>query len=301
MSDPRPTPPAPPADATVYRARMAAAPADLDALLEAMAVLEPAPGAWEDVDTGEAWVEAFSLSETEVHAMAMRMSEIAETVDGRPHGTVVEALAPQDWTESWKRFFHVLHVTDRVVVRPVWENYAPAPGEIVVAIEPGMSFGTGLHATTQSCIRFLQRLAESGGLDRSVVDMGCGSGILAIAARKLGFAAVAGYDFDPLCVKVSRENAALNDLAIPFAEGNALDPVLPAGDIVVANILAPVLLEAAPAFARAVSAHPGHALVLSGILDNQYAAVKAAYEAVGFREAESLLVGEWRSGLFTRF
>jgi ribosomal protein L11 methylase PrmA len=111
---------------------------------------------------------------------------------------------------------------------------------------------------------------------------------------------VNGYDFDPLCIKVSRENAALNGLDIPFSVGDALDPVLPAGDIVVANILAPVLLEAAPALARAVSARDGHALVLAGILDNQYAAVKAAYEARGLRERESLLVGEWRSGLFTR-
>ena len=298
-----PSPPAAaatPADVTVYRARMAVRPADLDALLEAMALLEPPPGSWEDVDTGEAWIETFSVSESEAHALAMRMSEIAEAVVGLPHGTVVEALAPQDWTESWKRYFHVLHVTDRVVVRPVWEDYAPAPGELVVAIEPGMSFGTGLHATTQSCIRFLQRLAETGGLDRAVVDMGCGSGILAIAARKLGFATVSGYDFDPLCIKVSRENAALNGLDIPFAVGDALDPVLPAGDIVVTNILAPVLLEAAPALARAVSARDGHALVLAGILDNQYAAVKAAYEAQGLRERDSLLVGEWRSGLFTR-
>lgn len=289
-----------PADVTVYRARMAVNPADLDTLLDAMALLEPPPGSWEDVGTGEAWIEAFSISETEVHALAMQMSEIAESVDGLPHGTTVEALAPQDWTESWKRYFHVIHVTNRIVVRPVWEDYDPAPGEQVISIEPGMSFGTGLHATTQSCIHFLERLSTAGALDRSVVDMGCGSGILAIAARKLGFTTVSGYDVDPLCIKISRENAALNNVDIPFAEGNALDPVLPAGDIVVANILAPILLEAAPAMARAVSTRNGHALVLAGILDNQYPAVKTAYETQGLRERDALLIGEWRTALFTR-
>ncbi|MGI5869835.1 MAG: 50S ribosomal protein L11 methyltransferase [Kiritimatiellia bacterium] len=284
---------------TVYRARMAARPADLDALLDAMALLEPPPGSWEDVDTGEAWIEAFSVSEPEARALALRMAEIAESIDGVPRAAVVDALAPQDWTESWKRHFHVLHVTDRIVVRPVWEGYDPAPGEIVIAIEPGMSFGTGLHATTQSCIRFLEQLAKTGDLDRGVVDLGCGSGILAIAARKLGFATVGGYDIDPVCVRDSRRNADLNGLDIPFATGDALAPALPVGDIVVANILAPVLLQAAPALARAVSSRDGHALVLSGILASQYADVKTAFEAQGFHERDTHTLGDWQSGLFT--
>ena len=288
------------ADLQVFRARLSVNPDEIDALLDAMSVLEPPPGSWEDVDTGNAWIEAFGTSEKEIRKLALAMSSLAESLDGRPHATIVEPLAKEDWTESWKQFFHVLHITDRITVRPIWEDYTPAAGELVIDIEPGMSFGTGIHPTTQTCIRFLQVLAETGGRDRSVVDMGCGSGILAIAARKLGFNSVSGYDYDSSAVRIAAENARANGLDIPFHEGNALSPILPAGDIFVANILAPVLMEAAPAICRAVSTRQDHALILSGILDNQYEAVKAAYLAQGFREHQSILSGEWRSGLFTR-
>ena len=289
------------ADMQVFRARMVVSPADIDGFLDAMALLEPPPGSWEDVDSGNAWIEAFGTSERALEKLARDISAIAESLDGKPHATLVEPLAKEDWTDTWKRFVHVLHSTDRMTVRPIWEDYAPSVGEIVIDIEPGMSFGTGIHPTTQSCMRFLQRLAEEGALDRTVVDMGCGSGILAIAARKLGFQSVTGYDYDPSAVRTAAENAKTNGLDIPFQEGNALDSVLPTGDIFVANILAPVLMQAAPAIRKAVSAHPAHALVLSGVLDNQYEAVKVVYTAQGFRERTNLLVGDWRSGLFTRF
>ena len=288
------------ADLQVFRARLSVNPGEIEGFLDAMSVLEPPPGSWEDVDTGNAWIEAFGTSEKEIRKLALEMSSVAESLDGKPHATVVEPLAKEDWTESWKQFFHVLHITDRITVRPIWEDYAPAAGELVIDIEPGMSFGTGIHPTTQTCIRFLQVLAETGNLDRTVVDMGCGSGILAIAARKLGFDSVSGYDYDASAVRIAAENARANGLDIPFHEGNALSPILPAGDIFVANILAPVLMEAAPANCRAVSTEQDHALILSGILDSQYEAVKAAYVAQGFHERQSILSGEWRSGLFTR-
>jgi len=275
--------------------------AHLEAMLDAMYVMDNPPGSWEDVETGEAWIEAFGISEKEVEATAREMAEIAESIDGIPHAAAVEPLAKEDWTESWKRFFHVLHITDRIIVRPIWEPYSPTANEIVIDIEPGMSFGTGIHPTTQSCIKFLQQLAEEGDLERTVIDMGCGDGEDArAAARKLGFDHVSGYDYDPSAVKTSIENATTNDLEIPFHEGDALAPVLPSGDIFVANILAPVLLEAAPTICQAVNNSHGHALVLSGILDTQYADVKAAYSALGFAERASILAGEWHSGLFTR-
>lgn len=288
------------AEIQVYRARMTASPARIDAYLDAMALMDEPPGSWEDVESGEAWIEAYTTSEAEALKTADEMAVIAESVDGKPHFANVAPLPKEDWTESWKRFFHVLHITDRIVVRPIWEPYDATEGEIVIDIEPGMSFGTGIHPTTQSCIRFLQKLAETTPLTHSVIDMGCGSGILAIAARKLGFSTVSGYDYDASAVKTSHENAAANGLNISFEEADALAPVLPAGDIFVANILAPVLLQAAPTIARAVSQAHNHALILSGILDSQYAEIKTAYEAQGFTERASILLGEWRSGHFSR-
>ena len=288
------------AEIQIYRARMTISPARIDAYLDAMAIMDEPPGSWEDVESGEAWIEAYRTSEAEALKVADEMAAIAESVDNKPHFATVAPLPKEDWTESWKRFFHVLHITDRIVVRPIWEPYDAAEGEIVIDIEPGMSFGTGIHPTTQSCIRFLQQLAGSTPLSHTVIDMGCGSGILAIAARKLGFTTVSGYDYDSSAVKTAHENAAANGLEIPFDVADALDPDLPAGDIFVANILAPILLQAAPSIARAVSQADKHALILSGILDSQYAEVKKAYEAQGFTERNAILDGEWRSGLFTR-
>ncbi|NLC80496.1 MAG: 50S ribosomal protein L11 methyltransferase, partial [Lentisphaerae bacterium] len=210
----------------------------------------------------------------------------------------VMTVAQADWAESWKQFFHVEKISDRVVVRPSWEPYTAQPGECVITLDPGLSFGTGKHATTQACLRFLDRLAAED-VRRSVLDMGCGSGILAIGARLLGFADVRGFDNDPDCMRVSAENAALNGVSIPFALDD-LAHAHPPADIVVANILAPVLIQFAPQVAASLAAGPRARLVVSGILDEQYAAVRAAYEAQGLRQLDTLLIENWRSGLLGR-
>ena len=285
----------------VFRLRMKVPTQRVDALLEATYLMDNPPGAWEDVETGDAWIEAFGTDEREMLAAASELEAIVRAA-GVDAFALVEPLANEDWTEAWKKFFHVIHVTKRVVIRPAWEEYAAAPGEIVIDIEPGMSFGTGLHATTRACIGFIERLALEDGAgaaaNRRLVDMGCGSGILAIAARKLGFTEVTGYDYDPLCVKISKENSAANGLPdIPFSECDILAPPLPEADIFVANILAPVLEQAAQFVRVAVPTGAGR-LVLSGILETQYDSVKRVYEKLGFREIATAIEGEWKSGLF---
>ena len=204
--------------------------------------------------------------------------------------------------ESWKRFFKTLRVSARVTVRPPWETYEPTRSdEIVVVIEPGMSFGTGLHGTTQACLQFLEKLADEGPGTRSVADFGCGSGILSIAARKLGFRDVLGLDYDVAAVRISGENALANGVGdIVFRPCDVTTDSLPVSDIVVANILAPVLIAAAPRIAGAASRKPDSALILSGILTEQYPDVRAAYLQHGFRECSSRTIAEWTSGLFRR-
>lgn len=299
-------PPSIPTDIQVFRARMAVPREELDDLLDAMAIMDEAPGSWENVDTGEAWIEAFGIDEDELYQRAREMADIAESVDGRVHVAQIEPLAREDWTESWKKFFHIIHVTDKITIRPIWEEYDAAEGEIVVDIEPGMSFGTGIHPTTQSCLKLLEQIcANKAMLDSKVIDMGCGSGILSIAAKKLGYREVEGYDYDPAAVKVSKENSEHNGLKdkIPFDVADVTAPTpLPRGNVVVANILAVVLIDAAKAIAASVdvSAECGHALILSGILENQYEEVKAAYQAEGFVEKQNIQIGEWKSGLFVK-
>ena len=204
-------------------------------------------------------------------------------------------IAREDWSEAWKRFFHVERISEHLTVRPSWESYAPAEGERVIVVEPGMSFGTGKHPTTQGCLIYLDELAQQGTESRTVRDMGCGTGILAIGAKLLGFADVRAFDNDPDCIQSTQENAERNGLSIPVEIGDISHP-WEKTDIVVANILAPVLVEFANQVAHSV--RPQGYLILSGILDSQYADVRTAYEAYGAVEQSTRLIGEWRTGLF---
>ena len=293
------------AEAPVLRARMEVPEEALDALLDSLWGLDPPVGSWQDLETGRAFLDCYAVDRAALErtAAAMRAAAAAEGLGERTVAFV--SLPREDWAESWKRFFHVIRVSPRVTVRPPWEPCEPErPDGVVVTIEPGMSFGTGLHGTTQACLRFLERLADeapAGAPPRSLADLGCGSGILSIAARKLGYAPVRGVDYDAAAVRVSAENAALNGVPdVSFALCDVTADPIPGAEVVVANILAPILLAAAPRIARAVAPGPGAALVLSGILGEQYPRVRAAYEAFGFREEASLAIGEWTSGLLRR-
>ena len=203
-----------------------------------------------------------------------------------------------DWAESWKRFFHVEHISEHIVVCPTWEAYTPEAHEHVIRLDPGMSFGTGKHATTKGCLVLLDQLAEEGET-RDFMDMGCGSGILSIGAHMLGFKDVRGFDIDPDCVRISTENAKLNNLDLPFYLSGLEEPH-PQAAVVTANILASVLIQFAESIAASVAPGPASRLVLSGILDQQYSGVKASFEKQGFKELSNILIEEWRSGVFGR-
>lgn len=252
---------------------------------------------WEDLEGGPSRVELF-IEATDDPGEARAALMRAGAACGLALTPTVATRPPEAWTETWKRFFHTLRVSRHLVVRPPWESYTPSPGEQVLVMDPGLSFGTGLHATTQACMRMLDELAD-GDRSRRVLDIGCGSGILSIAAARLGFTDVHGYDNDPVAVRTAREHAAANGAAVTYDLGD-LAAAAEQGDIVVANVLAPVLREHAASVAAAVRDMPGHALLLSGILDSQYAGVAERYAALGFREVKSLLIGEWRSGWFAR-
>ncbi len=280
-------------DVTVVSATLPSAEA-ADTLLELLDADAFTPTVWEDVETRAARLDVFLEDAAAAPGVAQAV-RAAAAIAGFEVSPTVEALPAADWAEAWKRFFHVERVSPRIVIRPSWEAYAAAPGEAVLTLDPGMSFGTGKHPTTRACLQLLDALA-AGDLSRPVLDMGCGSGILAIAARKLGFTHVRGFDYDPDAVAVARANAAANGLDIPF-EARDLASNLDQGALVLANILGPVLIEHAAEVACAVL--PGGALIASGILEALYPDVRAAFEAHGLREARSILIGEWRTGLFS--
>lgn len=292
-------------DRVLYRARMPYPRERIEELLEAAAFLEPAPTSWEDLETGAAWIETYDADRSALAARALRIADLAGALDGAVHAATLEPLADADWKEAWKRHFHTTRISPRIVIHPSWEPPASQDGDVVVELDPGLSFGTGLHPTTRACLRILDRIAaalpDPGAW--SVTDLGCGSGILAIAAAKLGFGSVNALDHDPQAVRVSLANLARN--AIPATRvrcstADVLHDPLPPGDLVLANILAPVLIEATPAIARAVRPHPDASLVLSGILVSQFAEVEAAFVRQGFVLDETRQEEDWRTGCFRR-
>lgn len=206
------------------------------------------------------------------------------------HGGEVAEIADEDWSEGWKRDFRPIDV-GRVRVRPSWIDEPPPPGAVEVVLDPGMAFGTGSHPTTALCLAALSELlgARPGA---SVLDVGTGSGLLAIAARKLGAGRVVAIDNDPVAVEVARENAARNGAALE-ADGTPVERLEGRFELVVANILANVLVDlAAPIAARLA---PGGALLLSGVLTTQEEEVRRAYLALGLAPlaASDRREGEW--------
>ena len=207
-------------------------------------------------------------------------------------------IPDEDWKLSYRKHFKTEVISPRLVVRPPWEAVTPAPGQKVLTLDPGIAFGTGQHPTTRACLDAIDALAVEG-MDRSFLDVGCGSGILSIAAALEGFRDVHGFDNDPDAVRNANENAEANGLGALFSDGDLSVPGTAApADVVAANVLAPVLVR----FAREVGAlvNPGGRLILSGILDEQYDEVRAAYAALGFTELSNRLIGEWRTGIFEK-
>lgn len=279
-------------------------PALADRISDLLAASGRAVSAWTDADTGAARVDWFAADPAEADTAADTLRTAAAALaDGAPWRVTGEPLPREDWAESWKRFFHAERVSPRVIVRPSWEPFPAGPEDCDVVLDAGMCFGTGQHGTTRACIRFLDTLAAEGRTG-SLLDAGCGSGILAIAAAKLGFAPVSAFDCDGAAVDQAADNARVNGVAeairLETADLFAYTPAAPF-DVVAANIEAPVLLAAADRLAERLCApRPGAALLLAGLLDRQYPEVRAAFQRRGFAERARLTLDDWTSGLFER-
>ncbi|MGH2417452.1 MAG: 50S ribosomal protein L11 methyltransferase, partial [Candidatus Limnocylindria bacterium] len=203
----------------------------------------------------------------------------------------VRSVDDAEWTDAWKEHY-VAQRIGRVVIVPSWAEEPLADGEVAITLDPGMAFGTGLHPTTRGCLELLQQVEP---MPASVLDVGCGSGVLALAALRLGAARAVGIDTDPLAVTATRHNAERNRLAdrLVAAEGT-LDPE-PAErySLVLANLVAAVLVELAPRLAAHVA--PGGTLLASGIIEPRASEVVAALSAAGLRQVDRRDDGEWVS------
>ncbi len=236
-------------------------------------------------DPGAAEAAAAQVAEALGHLQAFDLRGIGDLQTRIVH----EA----DWAEAWKAFFPVLRVGRRLVIRPTWRRHRARRDDVVIALDPGMAFGTGLHPTTRLCLAALESIASDGRIDGGrVLDVGCGSGILAIAAIKLGAADSLGVDTDPIAIESTVANARRNRLSRRL---RARVGSLPSGerpfDVVVANLIAGVLVPLAGALRDEL--RPGGTLVASGIFIDREAEVRGAFETTGLRIGGRSADGDW--------
>ncbi len=205
----------------------------------------------------------------------------------------------EDWANAWKEHYHVHQIGQRVVVRAPWHEYEPGPDDVVVVLDPGMAFGTGLHPSSRLCMLGLEEELRPGA---RVLDVGTGSGILAIAAAKLGARRVDAVDIEPIAVRSAKENAERNGVAdqLLIAEGSIGDrePVSGGYDLVLANIIARILIDLVAPLAASVSA--GGALVLSGVVESREPAVRRAFDGAGLDFERRAQIEDWVSLVYRR-
>ncbi len=232
-----------------------------------------------DIPEGEAEIKGyFPISEdieSIVTALRAAIGELQEFgIDAGKAEISLNQVDDQDWAESWKQYYKPVRISERIVIKPTWEELAAAPQDLVIELDPGMAFGTGTHASTALCLRMLERVLKA---DDEVIDVGTGSGILAIAAAKLGAGHVLAIDLDPVAVSSARENTSLNQLSerITVHESDLLQAIRSSGgkeelgvhppvDVVVANLLADIIIGFTAEAAEALK--PGGYFIGSGII-----------------------------------
>ncbi|KAF0221244.1 MAG: ribosomal protein L11 [Geobacteraceae bacterium] len=251
--------------------------------------------------TVKAYFPAGTELEGKVAAISAYLAEIGPSFPGflfRP--PIITYLKEEDWANNWKRHFKPSRIGHKLVIKPTWEEFSPASGDVVIELDPGQAFGTGTHATTKLCLESLERIfffehpfdKPGQRQPETILDVGTGSGILSIAAVKFGATRVVAIDIDPGAVAVAQENLALNRI-----EGDVTVATLPleevAGsfDIVLANILAEELVRLGPELVQRVRA--GGILILSGILTEKEEFVMGGFAGYGLTLVETAREAEW--------
>ena len=251
-------------------------------------LLELAPGGVEEVDGGDGTIE---------FAVYGAPGELPELPDlkAAAGGALVEVSTErvaEDWDQRWREFHRPLVLGDRLTVRPPWEP--PGDTDLDLVIDPGQAFGTGAHATTRLCLELLLELPPASR-SGPFVDLGCGSGVLAIAAAGLGFEPVLGLDFDPAAIEATRENARRNGVALEARRFDLRAEPVPAAETVAANLLAPLLLG----WAAGAKELPPR-LIAGGLLEHEGDRVAGAFAAHGLREADRRAQAGWIALLMER-
>ncbi|MCK8826972.1 50S ribosomal protein L11 methyltransferase [Natroniella acetigena] len=202
----------------------------------------------------------------------------------------VSELQEEDWANNWKENFKPFKVTDQIVIKPTWEDYQASTDEIIIEVDPGQAFGTGQHETTTSCLEMIEKHLKTGA---SCLDVGTGTGILAIAAAKLEANVTVGIDISPVAITAAQENAELNQVAdeIEFLEGDLVKVVDRSYDLVICNILPHIILDLIPDLKQVLKS--SGKFILSGIVEEKLDEIKERLAEYQFKVEQVVQKNEW--------
>lgn len=259
------------------------------------------PGSWDYIDesllpkcNGEVKVKGYFPNTEEIAEMVEHIKDAVNKLGeyGLEKGKgqiTVNTVFESDWANAWKQYYKPFKLGKHIVIKPSWEDYNGEPEDIIIEIDPGMAFGTGTHETTKMCVELLEKYA---GPEKTVFDIGCGSGILSIAASKLGASHVTGIDIDNVAVEVSRENVKISGADnVEIVNGNLLDSISGKADIITANIIADAIIDLSGIITRYLAA--GGIFISSGIIKDRSNDVRIALINSGMRIQETIEMGEW--------
>ena len=269
-------------------------------------LLGQSPSAFLNALTPSATVSAYCaklpLSGAELRArLRTALAEVRKNGLNIASGRItVRKVPPENWSESWKKHFKPLEINRALLVKPTWSDRRPRADQAVVVLDPGLSFGTGQHPTTAFCLAQLA-VRRAPGRQQSCLDIGTGSGILAIAAAKLGYEPVQAFDFDPAAVRVARANAVQNGVANRiriFRQDLARMPLRDGGkfDVICANLTSDLLVQQSRRIVRRL--RPAGTLIVAGVLRRQCVEVHHAYAAEGLKLIAMGKDKEWQSAAF---
>lgn len=244
-----------------------------------------------EVVTIKAYLPVDELLDDKLRVFEDRVNKLHEHNLDKGRGCInCREVQEEDWASSWKEYFHPVRVSEHIVIKPSWEEYLPIEGDIVIELDPGMAFGTGTHHTTAMCIRCLEDVLKP---DNIVFDVGTGSGILAVAAAKLGAAHVHAVDLDPVAVRVAKENAAFNNVTatVDITQGDLLTGVNGKANVIVANIIADIIIKMLPDVKTRLA--DNGLFIASGIIAERLSDVTAALIEHGLVIDKAIEEGGW--------
>jgi len=214
-----------------------------------------------------------------------------EKIENENLGEIItKDIDESDWADNWKQHYKTSRLGSSIIIKPSWEEYEPLSGDIIIQLDPGMAFGTGTHETTMMCAEALEKHIRQ---DKTVIDVGCGSGILSIIAAKLGASYTLGTDLDPMCVRVSKENIIINKVEhqVEILLGNLLDMTDKKADIIVANIVAEVIVGLIPTLKNHLK--EDGVFICSGIIEDKTSLVEDTLLDNGYEILEIKKMNGW--------